>query len=60
MANGHTHVDKSGVAHWCYHKTKNVMTNWQFWAGMTLGFPFEHALWDYVPPFCYITHLLHL
>lgn len=53
---GHQHVDKRGYVHWCYHKCRGILTNWQFWAGMTLGFPFEHLLWEKLWPFYLLTH----
>jgi hypothetical protein len=56
----HTHKDEQGKLVKCYHYCQNVLTNWQFWAGMTLGFPLEHLLWEKVWPFYLISHLLGL
>lgn len=54
----HEHVDSKGFIHKCYHKCKNVILTWQFWLGITLSFPLEHALYDYVPPFTYIMEFI--
>lgn len=59
----HTHVNEDGLLVRCYHKCKkatSVLGTWQFWFGMTMGFPFEHFLWEKVPPFSWITHWIGL
>jgi hypothetical protein len=56
----HFHTDERGVLVRCYHESKNLLTNWRFWAGMTLGFPAEHLLWEKVFPFYLITHWMGL
>jgi hypothetical protein len=35
-----------------------LLTNWQFWLGVTLTFPLEHVLWERVWPLYHITHWL--
>lgn len=47
----HQHLSKEGILVDCYHGTKAFVTDWKFWAGMTLGFPIEHYLWTKVWPF---------
>ena len=42
------------------HGIKHTMLRWQFWAGMTLGFPLEHWLWEHVWPFVLLTRWLGL
>lgn len=56
----HTHVTKQGLVVRCYHKCKNwQLWSWQFWVGMTLGYPFEHFIWEKIPFLAYIsTHIL--
>jgi len=56
----HYHEDNRGIFHACYHTCRGLLTNWQFWAGLTLGFPVEHALWEKLPPFSYLSHWLGL
>jgi hypothetical protein len=60
LSASHVHVDERGLLHRCYHKCHSLLFRWQFWAGMTLGFPFEHLLWEKVPPFDMLTKLLGL
>lgn len=57
---GHTHKDSQGYIVRCYHQCKSVLLNPAFWIGMTLGYPFEHALWEQVWPFYVLSDLLHL
>jgi hypothetical protein len=59
-AEPHYHLDERGLLVRCYHNGRALLTNWQFWAGMTLGFPLEHFLWENVWPFKLITDLLGL
>jgi len=54
----HTHLDEDGLIVICYHKCKAMLANWQFWVGLTLGFPLEHVLWEKVWPFYLITDIL--
>lgn len=55
----HYHLNKIGMLEACYHRCR-TLTKPGFWIGLTLGFPIEHALWDYVPPFSYVTRWLGL
>lgn len=55
----HYHVDKSGFLHRCYHKCRSLFT-WQFFAGITLSFPLEHALWTKVWPFYVVAEFFGL
>ena len=52
---GHSHVDSRGYLHQCYHMCRNLLTQWQFWLGLTMGFPLEHLLWEKVWPFKLLT-----
>lgn len=62
--NEHFHKDEQGVLRKCYHKCRGALFSWQFWFGsvisQVMGFLPEHALWDKVPPFDYLTHWLGL
>lgn len=60
MSQHHTHVDEQGVLVKCYHDTKNLLLSANFWIGMTLGFPFEHFLWEKVWPFSALAHWVGL
>lgn len=44
---GHVHVDKRGVVHRCYHACKNRWVPALIVA--SIGFPFEHWLWENAP-----------
>ncbi len=55
----HVHRDNNGFLHRCYHKCRSIFT-WQFFAGLTLSFPIEHALWTKVTPFVQIAEFLGL
>ncbi len=55
----HVHRDSNGLLHRCYHKCRSIFT-WQFFAGLTLSFPIEHALWTKVTPFVQIAEFLGL
>lgn len=52
----HYHQDGRGVWRACYHRCRVSGKEWAiglfFW---TASFPFEHLLWDKVPPFSYLT-----
>lgn len=56
----HEHTDPQGFVHRCWHSCQNILTNWQFWAGLTLGFPVEHFIWERVYPLYLISHWLGL
>lgn len=56
----HYHIDERGFMVKCYHNGKALLLNWQFWAGLTLGFPLEHLIWEKLWPFSVITKLLGL
>lgn len=43
----------------CYHKCRTIFS-WQFFAGITLSFPIEHALWTKVAPFAWLAGKLGL
>lgn len=58
-AHTHVHRDSDGFLHRCYHKCRSIFT-WQFFAGLTLSFPIEHALWTKVTPFVQIAEFLGL
>lgn len=60
MGQEHYHLDQKGFAHRCYHRCKNLVADWSFWFGLTVGFPIEHWLWEKVPLFVYITRWLGL
>ena len=59
-AQSHTHVTEHGVIVRCYHASKELLLRWQFWAGLTLGFPLEHLLWEKVWPFSLLTKWMGL
>ena len=52
-------VAQQGVITKCYHKCRSLFS-WQFFAGITLSFPIEHALWTKVWPFAWIAEMLGL
>lgn len=56
----HTHLDERGMLVKCYHKSKAMVLSWEFWFATMITFPVEHGIWDYVPPFSYITKFLGL
>jgi len=37
------------------HGLQHTLGRWQFWLGLTLGFPLEHMLWEKAPVFSWIT-----
>lgn len=57
---GHFHEDSRGMLHKCFHQCRSALSSWQFWLGMTLGFPLEHWLWEKAPGFRHITELMGL
>lgn len=56
----HYHMDEYGTLVKCYHACKSTFFSLGFWAGLTLGFPVEHWLWEKVWPFTLITEWLGL
>ena len=56
----HYHKDEQGLLVKCYHSCKSSVLTVGFWAGLTLGFPLEHLLWEKVWPFKLITEWLGL
>jgi hypothetical protein len=56
----HYHTNEQGTLTKCYHKSKTMILSWEFWFASMIGFPIEHAFWDYVPPFKYLTKLFGL
>ena len=56
----HYHKDEKGLLVKCYHSCRANFLNWGFWAGLTMGFPLEHVLWEKVWPFKLITEWLGL
>lgn len=60
MTTEHHHFDQQGVLIKCYHECKSLLTDWRFFAGITLSFPLEHFLWEKVWPFSWITAAMGL
>lgn len=56
----HFHFNELGTMVRCYHEAKNLLTDWRFWIGMTMGFPMEHLLWEKVWPFYLLTSFVGL
>jgi hypothetical protein len=56
----HYHKNEQGLLVKCYHKTKNMLTDYVFWIGLTIGFPIEHFIWEKVYPFTLLTKLMGL
>ncbi len=54
----HTHIAENGMLVKCYHHCKGVLAAPAFWIGVTVSYPFEHLLWERVPPFSWIAHYL--
>lgn len=55
----HNHVDEQGQLVKCYHECKSQFSTMSFWVLMTISFPFEHAIWEYVFPWIW-AHLKQL
>jgi len=51
---------KSGIWGWIHQQLQTSVFNLSFWLGLTLGFPFEHFLWEHVWPFKLISKWLGL
>jgi len=60
LAHKHYHLDEKGLWHRCYHSCRNLLVNWQFWMGLTLGFPVEHLIWEKLWPFKLVTEWMGL
>lgn len=60
MNQPHFHKDERGVLVRCCHGTKNLLADYRFWIGLTIGFPLEHFLWTKVWPFYELAELLGL
>jgi hypothetical protein len=58
VTDAHYHAAGNGIFVRCFHTSRALLTNWQFWAGLTLGFPLEHALWERVWPLSLVTKWL--
>lgn len=56
----HYHMDERGFLVKCYANCRTLLMNWQFWAGLTLGFPVEHLVWEKLWPFSLVTKLFGL
>lgn len=56
----HYHRTKDGLIVKCYHSGKDLLTDYKFWLGMTIGFPFEHFLYEKVWPFKLVTEWMGL
>lgn len=56
----HVHITKQGILVKCYHKCRTQVLSVGFWAGMTLGYPLEHGLYDHVFPFTWIAKVFGL
>ena len=56
----HQHRTREGLLVDCYHGSKQLLTDWRFWTGSTLGFPLEHFLYEKVWPFKLVTVWLGL
>lgn len=33
----------------CFHECRTLLTDYKFWIGLTISFPFEHWLWECTP-----------
>lgn len=51
---------KGGVWGWVHRQLQTSVFSLSFWLGLTLGFPFEHFLWEHVWPFKLISKWLGL
>lgn len=56
----HTHKNENGILVRCYHTCRASLFSWQFWAGLTLGFPIEHLIWEKIWPFKLLTQWMGL
>lgn len=52
--------EKQGVWSRLHHQLRTTVFSLSFWLGLTLGFPFEHFLWEHVWPFKLISKWLGL
>lgn len=63
MANENSPVEpeqKRGIWHRLHLQLRTTVFSVSFWLGLTLGFPFEHFLWEHVWPFKLISKWLGL
>ena len=51
---------KSAILASLHRQLKTSVFSLSFWLGLTLGFPFEHFLWEHVWPFKLLTRFLGL
>lgn len=56
---GHNHVDERGHLVKCYHECKSQVGSLSFWVLMTLMWPLEHALFEHIPPFSWMSTAVH-
>lgn len=54
----HYHKDEKGEFVKCLHECKNIVLTPSFWLLTTITFPFEHFIWERLPPFNWLTKLL--
>jgi hypothetical protein len=61
----HYHKDENGFLVQCYHVchkglqgVKETLLSPAFWIATTLTWPLEHAIYNFVPPFSWIGHLI--
>lgn len=60
MTQPHYHADETSALIKCYHKCRNVLTDYTFWIGITVSYPLEHALYEKVWPFTLVKEFLGL
>lgn len=53
------HEDESKINS-AMRQARQLLTNWQFWLGMTISFPIEHWLWTKLWPLAEISHYMGL
>ena len=56
----HFHLVDKRIWKECYCQCRSILLNWQFWLGLSCGFPLEHLLWEKVWPFDALTKFLGL
>jgi hypothetical protein len=61
----HYHKDENGFLVQCYHVchkglrgVKETLMSPAFWVATTLTWPIEHFIYDHIPPFSWIGHLI--
>ena len=60
MTQPHYHKTEAGTLINCYHGAKNLLIDYKFWIGLTIGFPLEHFLWTKVWPFYELAEVMGL